>query len=267
MRGGGQDVTRTLERDNGTDRRLRLLVGLVVFVAGVSALISLRLIARDGLVTQTNLTRAVALTFLVAVAATVNVRIRIRATTHGISWTDAASVVGLAVAPVPWVILATGLGVAIARAMSRLPPVKFAFGIAKEMTLAAAGGLVLVSAGWTWPWSGSIGSSLPALVLAYLTVVVLDELLMFPVLAFATGTPILNRFRQQLDLRLASVLARFSVVLSTLLILRINAAFLVVVPPLVLSLHLANSSRPTPAGCAAGRSGRPGSVWPAPPTR
>ncbi|WNM41990.1 bifunctional diguanylate cyclase/phosphodiesterase [Micromonospora halotolerans] len=236
-------MTRTLARDNGTDRRLRLLVGLVVFTAGVSTLVSIRLIDSHGLVTENNLTRAVALTFLVAVAATVNVRIRIRATTHGISWTDAATVVGLAIAPVPWVIVATGLGVAIARAITRLTPIKLAFGIAKEMTLAAAGGLVLVAAGWTWPWSGSIGRSLPALVLAYLTVVVLDELLMFPVLAFATGTPILNRFRQQLDLRLASVLARFSVVLSTLLILRINPTFLVVVPPLVLSLHLANSSR------------------------
>ncbi|WP_433315251.1 putative bifunctional diguanylate cyclase/phosphodiesterase [Micromonospora chersina] len=243
MRGGGHDVTRTLARDTGTDRRLLLLVGLVVFTAGISVLVSLRLIAGHGLVTQANVTRAATLTFLVAVAATVNVRIRIRATTHGISWTDAATVVGLAVAPVPWVIVATGLGVAIARTINRLPPIKLAFGIAKEMTLAAAGGLVLLAAGWTWPWSGSIGRSLPALVLAYLTVVVLDELLMFPVLAFATGTPILNRFRQQLDLRLASVLARFSVVLSTLLILRINPTFLVVVPPLVLSLHLANSSR------------------------
>ncbi|MEU9827683.1 putative bifunctional diguanylate cyclase/phosphodiesterase [Micromonospora chersina] len=236
-------MTRTLARDNGTDRRLLLLVGLVVFTAGISVLVSLRLIASHGLVTQAHVMRAATLTFLVAVAATVNVRIRIRATTHGISWTDAATVIGLAVAPVPWVIVATGLGVAIARTINRLPPIKLAFGIAKEMTLAAVGGLVLLAAGWTWPWSGSIGRSLPALVLAYLTVVVLDELLMFPVLAFATGTPILNRFRQQLDLRLASVLARFSVVLSTLLILRINPTFLVVVPPLVLSLHLANSSR------------------------
>ncbi len=236
-------MTRAQARDNGTDRRLMLLVGLVVFSAGIAILASIRLIGSGGLVTEKNLTSALTITFLVAVAATVNVRIRIRATTHGVSWTDAASVIGLAVAPVPWVVLATGLGVAIARLIGRLPPIKLAFGIAKEMTLAAVGGLVLTIAGWSWPWTGPIGRSLPALVLAYLTVVVLDELLTFPVLAFATGTPIRNRFREQVDLRLASVLARFSVILCTLLILRANATFLVVVPPLVLSLHLAYSSR------------------------
>ncbi|SBT63561.1 diguanylate cyclase/phosphodiesterase [Micromonospora sediminicola] len=236
-------MTRVHARDNGTDRRLLLLVGLVVFSASIATLVSIRLIDTGDLATQKNLTRAITIAFLVAVAATVNVRIRIRATTHGVSWTDAASVIGLAVAPVPWVVVATGVGVAIARLIGRLTPIKLAFGVAKEMTLAAAGGLVLVLAGWSWPWSGSIGRSLPALVLAYLTVVVLDELLTFPVLAFATGTPIRKRFREQVDLRLASVLARFSVVLCTLLILRINPTFLVVVPPLVLSLHLAYSSR------------------------
>ncbi|QLQ38531.1 putative bifunctional diguanylate cyclase/phosphodiesterase [Micromonospora robiginosa] len=236
-------MTRAQARDNGTDRRLLLLVGLVVFAAAVATLVSVRLIEAGGLVTEKNLTRAGTITFLVAVAATVNVRIRIRATTHGVSWTDAASVIGLAVAPVPWVVIATGLGVAIARLIGRLPPIKLAFGVAKEMTLAAVGGLVLVAAGWSWPWSGPINRSLPALVLAYLTVVVLDEVLTFPVLAFATGTPIRKRFREQVDLRLASVFARFSVVLSTLLILRSNPTFLIVVPPLVLSLHLAYSSR------------------------
>ncbi|MFI5834351.1 putative bifunctional diguanylate cyclase/phosphodiesterase [Micromonospora sp. NPDC051300] len=236
-------MTRAQARDNGTDRRLLLLVGLVVFTATVATLVSVRLIGATGLLTENNLTRAGTITFLVAVAATVNVRIRIRATTHGVSWTDAASVIGLAVAPVPWVVIATGLGVAIARLIGRLPPIKLAFGVAKEMTLVAAGGLVLVAAGWSWPWTGPINHSLPALVLAYLTVVVLDEVLTFPVLAFATGTPIRKRFREQVDLRLASVFARFSVVLSTLLILRSNPTFLIVVPPLVLSLHLAYSSR------------------------
>ncbi|MFI8807068.1 MULTISPECIES: bifunctional diguanylate cyclase/phosphodiesterase [unclassified Micromonospora] len=236
-------MTRAHARDNGTDRRLLLLVGLVVFAAGVATLVSIRLIDTGDLATQNNITRATTITFLVAVAATVNVRIRIRATTHGVSWTDAATVIGLAVAPVPWVIIATGLGVAITRLIGRLTPIKLAFGVAKEMTLAAAGGLVLIAAGWSWPWSGPISRSLPALVLAYVTVVVLDELLTFPVLAFATGTPIRKRFREQLDLRLASVLARFSVILCTLLILRIDPTFLIVVPPLVLSLHLAYSSR------------------------
>ena len=170
-------MTRANPHDNGTDRRLVLLVGLVVFAAAVAVLLSVHNIVLRGSTTPRDLARAATVTFLVAVGATVNVRIRIRATNHGVSWTEVASVVGLAVAPVPWVIIATGLGVAIARAIPGLPPIKLAFGIAKETVLAAVGGMVLILAGWSWPWTGAIAHSIPTLAAAYLTVVVLDELL------------------------------------------------------------------------------------------
>ncbi|MGC4806485.1 putative bifunctional diguanylate cyclase/phosphodiesterase [Micromonospora sp. DT233] len=190
-----------------------------------------------------DLVRAASLTFLVAVGATVNVRVRIRATTHGVSWTEVAIVVGVAVAPLPWMILATGLGMIIARVLRGLKPLKIVFGIAKEMSLAAVAGSVLTLAGWAWPLTGSLNRAVWTLVLAYLIVVVLDEALTLPVIALATRTPARHLFWENLDLRTASAAARLLVTVSTLLILHSNPSFLIVVPPLVLSLHLTYSSR------------------------
>ncbi|MFG1949629.1 putative bifunctional diguanylate cyclase/phosphodiesterase [Micromonospora sp. NPDC048830] len=236
-------MTRTVNNDSETDRRLVLLVGLVVFTAAVAILLSLHFLRLVGAPTAHDLATAATVTFLVAVGATVNVRVRIRATTHGISWTEVAAVIGLAVAPVPWVILATGLGVGIARAIVRVTPIKLAFGVAKDTVTAAAGGLVLLLAGWSWPMTGPLHRAVPTLVAAYLVLVVLDEALTFPVIALATRTQIRALFTEHYDLRIASAIARFLVIVCTLLILNHNLSFLIVVPPLVLSLHLAYSSR------------------------
>ncbi|WP_433345784.1 putative bifunctional diguanylate cyclase/phosphodiesterase [Micromonospora sp. CA-111912] len=230
-------------RDSETDRRLLLLVGLVVLCAATAVVLSLRAIGFDSPPSARELTSAATVAFLVAVGATVNVRIRIRATTHGVSWTEVAVLVGLAVAPVPWVILATGLGVGLVRGILRVAPLKLAFGVAKDMVTAAVGGMVLLTVGWSWPIGGAVGRSIWALVATYLVVVVLDEVLTFPVIALATRTRVRDLFREHYDLRIASATARFAVIVSTLLILNSNPSFLIVVPPLVLSLHLAYSSR------------------------
>ncbi|TDC56807.1 bifunctional diguanylate cyclase/phosphodiesterase [Micromonospora sp. KC207] len=236
-------MTRTTRHDSETDRRLLLLVGLVVFLAAAAVALSVYRIASGGPPGNRELVQASTVVFLVAVAATVNVRIRIRATTHGVSWTEVAVLVGLAVAPVPWVILATGLGVGVARALVRLVPLKLAFGVAKDTVTATAGGIVLLLFDWTWPITGAFGRTIWALVAAYLVVVVLDEALTFPVIGLATRTRIRDLFREHYDLRITSAIARFLVIVATLLILNSNPSFLIVVPPLVLSLHLTYSSR------------------------
>ncbi|WP_413775671.1 putative bifunctional diguanylate cyclase/phosphodiesterase [Micromonospora sp. RTGN7] len=212
-------------------------------MAATAVLLSVRAISQAGMPNAPDLLRAASITVLVAAAATVNVRIRIRATTHGVSWTEVAVLVGLAVAPIPWVIIATGLGTGIVRVLSRLAPLKLAFGVAKETTLAAIGGIVLTLAGWTWPMAGSLDRAVWTLVMTYLIVVVLDEALALPTIALDTRTRVRDLFREHLDLRLASAAARFLVIIATLLLLNSNPTFLIVVPPLALSLHLAYSSR------------------------
>ncbi|MFI7574420.1 putative bifunctional diguanylate cyclase/phosphodiesterase [Micromonospora sp. NPDC049497] len=220
-----------------------LLVGLVVFAASLVLLGATWAVARRDEPLSRTLTLLTTLTFLVTVAAKVNVRIRIRATTHGVSWTEVAFMIGLAVAPVPLAILATALGMGIARALVRLAPLKLAFGVAKDSLLAATAGLILIMADWRWGSDEPFIDLVPALLAAYLAAVLLDEVLTIPVIALATRTRARDLFREHYDLRLASVAARFLVIVSTLVILRSNPSFLVVVPPLVLSLHLAYSNR------------------------
>ncbi|MGW4464432.1 putative bifunctional diguanylate cyclase/phosphodiesterase [Micromonospora sp. NPDC004704] len=236
-------MTRTDQDDTGTDRRLVLLVGLVVICAGIAAAISIREILGHGLPTLNDLGTAAKLTFLVVVGATVSVRIRIRSTPHGISWTEVAILTGLALAPVPWVILCAGLGVGIARAIVRLAPLKLAFGVAKDMLLATAAGVVFLLLDWSWSADRPLQERIVPLVAAYLVVVVLDEALTLPVISLASRVSLRRLFSGHWDLRLASVVARLLVILAIMLILQADTSMLLIIPPLVLSLHLAYSSR------------------------
>ncbi|MFK3982546.1 putative bifunctional diguanylate cyclase/phosphodiesterase [Micromonospora sp. NPDC050397] len=236
-------MTRTDQDDTGTDRRLVLLVGLVVVSAGIAAVISIREISTHGLPTFDDLTTAAKLTFLVVVGATVSVRIRIRSTPHGISWTEVPILTGLAFAPIPWVILCTGLGIAIARAAVRLAPLKLAFGVAKDMLLATAAGLVFLLLDWSWSPERPLSERILPLIAAYLVVVVLDEALTLPVISLASRVSLGKLFSGHWDLRLASGIARLLVILAILLILQADLSLLLIIPPLVLSLHLAYSAR------------------------
>ncbi|MCM0674200.1 bifunctional diguanylate cyclase/phosphodiesterase [Micromonospora phytophila] len=228
------------DRQTGTDRRLLPLIGLVVFLAAVAGSVSAahlpHLGARDAALLW------LALVSLVAVGFRVTVRVRIRATHHNIAWTETAVMIGLAVAPMSMVVLATGVGVAIATALTRVVPLRAAFGVGKNMIVATAAGLVLNATGWQVGEAGSSGVVGP-LAIAYVAAVVVDELITLPVIAMATGTRLGALFREDLGLRLAGALARLLVIIGTVLILRIDSRLLLTVPPLVLSLHLLHSSR------------------------
>ncbi|GIJ28833.1 hypothetical protein Vqi01_39950 [Micromonospora qiuiae] len=183
-----------------------------------------------------------ALISLVAIGFRVKVGVRIRATNHDIAWTETAIVIGLAAAPVPVVVLATGIGVAIATLLARGTPLKRAFGIGKNMLVAAAAGLVLQLLEWSAE-NHDIGQAMIALGAAYLAAVLIDELITLPVIAMATGTSLRKLFRDDWDLRVTAALTRLVVIVGTVLIIRFDARLLLAVPPLVLSLHLLYLSR------------------------
>ena len=111
-------MTNTTRRDNETDLRLKLLVGLVVVGAAAAAIYSVMTIARSGL-SKVDPVQLVTLVVLTTLGITVVVRVRIRAADRIMGWTEAAIVLGVAVAPVPWVVLCAGLGVALAPVSSR----------------------------------------------------------------------------------------------------------------------------------------------------
>ncbi|WP_200212180.1 putative bifunctional diguanylate cyclase/phosphodiesterase [Micromonospora coerulea] len=228
-------------RKNETDRRLRLLVGLVVVVAAVvlaGALPGALFHAPPR--SANDVATLVMLTFMIAVGTLVKARVRIRSTTQSISWNETAIVIGAAILPTPWVVLCTGVGLALASL--RLSPMKMAFGVGKNVMVAWGAGTALALMGWTWPPSDPLDMVVP-LGIAYLAVALLDDLLAIPVIALASGTRISRQFRSNLDLRIAGFAVRFVVAVCTLVILRADARLLLAVPPLVLSLHLAYSTR------------------------
>ncbi|MEU4552633.1 putative bifunctional diguanylate cyclase/phosphodiesterase [Micromonospora violae] len=233
-------MTSSQRRDDGTDRRLRLLVGLLVVAATVVALASLRLTFPATKAPTPDGATLVTLTAMIALGAFVKTRVRVRSAVHLISWSEAAIVIAAATAPVPWVVLCTCIGITIASA--RLPPIKLVFGVGKNILVAAGAGITFALLGWTWPVMQA-----PHLVgilsVAYLLAALLDELLAIPVIALASGTKISTQFRSNLDLRLAGYVVRFVVAALTLLTLQMDPRLLLAVPPLVLSLHLAYSAR------------------------
>ncbi len=230
------------EHDDATDKWLRPLIGLVAFLAATAVVVSAGTVlflpaAHPGI------TVLAALVLLTAGANQFGVRFRIRAVSQGFTWTDAAAVISLAVAPTAWAVLCTAVGVTLSRLLTRTDPVKFVFGVAKATLTVAAGGLTLMALG-----SPALTTSSPLRILCvfaavHLVVAVVDELVAIPVIALATGTRIRHHVRTHWDIRLTSLMARFAVVISVLLLVRAGSMLLVAVPPLVLSLHLASSSR------------------------
>ncbi|MEU7796027.1 EAL domain-containing protein [Micromonospora tulbaghiae] len=177
----------------------------------------------------------------VALATIIKTPVRIRSTTVAFAWVETVIVIGLAVAPASWLILATGIGVACG-SVTRLAPIKTAFGVAKHTLVAGGSTLVILLLGEAWPPREPLHIVL-LLGVVYLVAAVLDDVLAIPVIALASGTPVIRQFHTDLDLRVAGFAVRFLVAACTVLILRADPRLLLAVPPLVLSLHLAYSAR------------------------
>ncbi|SCL22568.1 diguanylate cyclase (GGDEF) domain-containing protein [Micromonospora nigra] len=234
-------MTLSQRRDNGTDRRLRLLVGLVVVAAAVVVVVAAHAALTSPLPTRlTGPTAMIMLTFMIAVGTLVKARVRIRSTTHSISWNETALVIALILAPTPWVVLCTAVGVALASL--QLPFIKLVFGVGKNVLMAAGAGATLAAISGDGP-AGGPWDLVPPLAVIYLVAVLLDEALGIPVIALASGTRVSQQFRSNLDLRLAGYAVRFVVATGTLLILEADSRLLLAIPPLMLSLHLAYTAR------------------------
>ncbi|MFG1838284.1 putative bifunctional diguanylate cyclase/phosphodiesterase [Micromonospora sp. NPDC049175] len=234
-------MTLPQQRQIETDRRLRLLVGLVVVVATIITATSLPVAARSAVTaTPADIAVLVVLTVTIALGARVKARVRIRSTTHSISWTEAAIIIGLAIAPAQSVVLCTAVGITFASL--RLSPIKMAFSVGKNVIVAWGAGITLAMTTWTWPPASTVALIVPVAA-SYLVAALLDDLLAIPVIALASNTKISKQFRTNLDLRLAGFAVRFVVAVCTLLILDANFKLLLVIPPLVLSLHLAYATR------------------------
>jgi diguanylate cyclase (GGDEF)-like protein len=235
-------VTRLKTHDDATDRRLRLLVGLVVVLATVSALWAVWQVATSPLPSWRELATLFALVFLVAAGRTAKVRVRVRATTQVTSWADSAALVGLAVAPTHMIMLCVAAGMAITETALRLARIKSAFNLSKAVLEVTVGGAVLVVVGSAGPLARPLEALAP-LAAAHLAMFVVNHMLIVPVIALDTRTRIRDRLRAHWDLQLVGLAARFGVAVLTLAILDVNIWLLVAVPPVVFSLHTWHAAR------------------------
>jgi diguanylate cyclase len=227
----------TRETTGQTDRRLHLLVGLVVFLGAVAIALSAVLVARDILGgTVPPLPAVGTLTLAVAVGSHLVVLVRIRSSRHGVAWAEAAILLGLAILPVGWVVLATAVGVLTAKAVRRLPPLKLAFAVSKDSTTALLGGAVLLGLGATG--SPQSPAALIPLALAFVVMTLADHLLANPVIALSSRTRVLDRFRANWDIRLVMTVGQFGVAALAILAMQAQPEMLYALPALVLLAHL-----------------------------
>jgi diguanylate cyclase len=228
--------------DDATDRRLRLLVGLVV-VLGVVAVgwAAWRDLATQSYTAERTATLC-AVVALVAVSSVAVVQVRVRANVHAIAWTDAATLVALTVAPLPWIVICVAFGVAVGKAIGRVAPMKAAFNVAKAVLVAMAIGSILLVLDMVEP-SERLQQLVGPLALAYLAGTIVDELLFTAVMAIASRTRMIGQFRANIDIRLASLVFRFGIAVLVIAILDLNIWLLIAVPPVVLSLHLWHGAR------------------------
>jgi diguanylate cyclase len=230
-------VARDRSNDDATDTQLKLLVGLVVVLASAAAGWAVWQIATGPVPSGRTLATAAALVSLVTAGSAAMIHVRIRASRAATSWADVAVLIGFSLLPMPWVVLCAGLGVAIAKTIKRLAPMKAAFNTGRETVTAFVAGTVLAGLGSSAPLDDPMQSVLPLLAAHLAASVVGDELLTVPVIAFATRTSLGQGFRANVDMRVVSVAIRFGVAVLTLALLDQNIWMLVAIPPLVLSLH------------------------------
>ena len=234
-------MTRSADHET-TDRRLRLLVGLVVLAAALAVVWSVIAAISQSVASTPSVATIATLILLTTLGRSSLVKVRIRATHHSVTWTDSAILLGLATAPWPWVVLCVATGVAAASALTRQIKIKFVFGVAKDVVVSTAGGLTLILLGLTGPLERPL-DHVWSLAIAYAVMTLADEISTIPVIAIAARTRIRHRFLLNWDIRLTSMCARFAVVIITLGLLAIDGRLLVGVPPLVLGLHLWHSTR------------------------
>jgi diguanylate cyclase len=225
-----------------TDRRLNWTVGFVV-CAGL-AVISWAVhdvIAGDpGL---TSVPRLLATFVMLVVASRSIIYTRIKSERQGLSPVDGVTLLAFMLLPWAWFVLCVAAAAVTAfSTVRRTQAIKVAFNAAKCSVSAAAACGLAHALGLTSPFVPTI-HNLPVIGVAAATLALADELQAIPVIAFATHTPVLQRFRTNWDVRLGATAAWLLLGIIAMFLLVHDARFIAVVPLVIVALHLASANR------------------------
>ncbi|HEV7896985.1 MAG TPA: bifunctional diguanylate cyclase/phosphodiesterase [Planosporangium sp.] len=234
----------TTTDDDATNKRLRLLVGLVV----VSGTVDLAAALKDVITSPRPAGPfPIVLCCLIAVAKVSGVRIRIRSSNVWLSAELAAVLMASTVVSFGWVVLGMAVGVLVANVRLRLAPMKIRFNVAKESLTATAACAAMVALGAP-PVDpdhlvDSLSRHLLVMPVAALAYAIVDEGLAFPVIALATRTSIRRRFVEHWDIRLVSWLVGLAMALGATVIITADRWLVIGLSPLLYALHLSSAGR------------------------
>jgi len=229
-----------------TDWRLRPIVGLLSFLAGICIVVAF------GYLTPIQAAAWPTLFIIVVLLGLSNLLLIYVGSQTTVTWTDSAILVTAAVLPLPWVIISVAGSIAVAKLVQRRPPIKLLFAVSKETIVAAVAGLIIYSAHLPsahtvqpMTTTGQLGHFPPIemLAAAFAAMTVLDHVLSVPVMAISMNVPVLRMFRESLNRQLTLAFVRFTVALVALALFFFDARLLIAVPPLVLSLHFMHMNR------------------------
>jgi diguanylate cyclase (GGDEF)-like protein len=224
--------------DDVTDRRLRLLVSLVV-VLGVAAVVwALSVVLSGRPPPPERLLLLLGLIGAIAVGNRTTLWIRVRSEKRGISWTEVGVLVSLALAPPAWVVLCTAVAITISKLTARMAFRKAVFSVAKEVLVACTASAIFVAMHVAADPKDP-DPALGAIALAAVAMWIVDEALHVPVFALATRRDMREVLRDNLDMRALAVVARYIVTVLVIAILAIaDARLLLAVVPVWLCIHL-----------------------------
>jgi hypothetical protein len=182
------DVTDKIN-DDATDRRLLLLVGLIV----VGGLINLTWAVDRAIATRSAISPYLLLIILLCITGYAsNFRFRVRGDNFRISMGSPAVLVAAVATPIQWTILCVTMAVLIVSVVGRFPPLKASFNVAKEGLAAAAAAAAVIAlhlaAVQPMQLSGAFGERAAVLLVAAVVYTLVDEGLFLPVIALSTGT-------------------------------------------------------------------------------
>jgi diguanylate cyclase (GGDEF)-like protein len=236
-------MTGKSSNDEATGRRLKLLVGLAVASACLAGLAMVAL----GWFRPTPRPHPAALLILalaVGVAFHFRIRVRIQSSQQAMTWAEVPVLVGLAMLPGPWVVLCTFVGFLVQRLFVKSPLVRKVVSIAKETVSAAAAAAVFSFMG-VEPNLSRPPVALLAAAVATVAIAVTEHLVLFPVMAAASGMSLRRLIAQDLGSRLIGYVTRYVAAILVMVILSVGDSMemLLVLPFVLACVYLWQTSQ------------------------
>jgi len=231
-------MTCTSFNDDATDRRLRLLVGLVVVLAlGAAGGVGVYAIRHPAPVPSPIVLGLIFTS--VIVANMLRVYVRTRSTRESTTWGEVPVLIGLSLVAGPWLILCAVSAVAVLKIALRRSPRKSLFAVAKEVLTTSAGAAVFVA----WGVEPSIDHtpfSIAATTTALCAMAIVDQAAFLPVIALDSHSTVRRVARKGLDVKLVGYLVRLAAVLLVVGVLSLgdHAVLLLILPFVVACAHL-----------------------------